>query len=243
MKKILCHVSKKLIKPEEGHRGDFIRKEIFRLIQKDYPDFKQNSYISLEELNHFRKIYLTSLIKKETGELDKLEKEVLEAISKNKILSENIEMGIEKGLTFGQKLADTFAKFAGGWTFIICFFLFIIFWIGINIWLLAVQSFDPYPFILLNLILSCLAAIQAPIIIMSQNRLEEKDRKRGEYDYKVNLKAELEIRLLDEKMDHLVMHQYKRMLEIQELQMDYLEDILKQLEINSFHSGKISERK
>lgn len=229
-------MTKKPIKPEEAHRGDFIRKEIFRLIQKDYPDFTQTSYISLEELNRYRKIYLASLIRRETGELNRLEKEVVDAISKNKILSENIEIGIEKELTFGQRVADHFAKFAGSWTFIICFFLFIAAWIGINIWLLMKAPFDPYPFILLNLILSCLAAVQAPIIIMSQNRLEEKDRKRGEHDYKVNLKAELEIRLLDEKMDHLVMHQYKRMLEIQELQMDYLEDILKQLEVSLFKS-------
>ncbi|MBA2653774.1 MAG: DUF1003 domain-containing protein [Gammaproteobacteria bacterium] len=231
MNNIICHITNKII--EEGHRGDLIRKEIFRLIQKDYPDFRQDSYISIEELNHYRKIYLASLIKKETHELNDLEQEVVEAISINKILSKDIEIGFEKDLTFGQNLADKFAKFAGSWTFIICFFLFITFWVVVNILLLTVKPFDPYPFILLNLILSCLAAIQAPIIIMSQNRLEEKDRKRGEHDYKVNLKAELEIRLLDEKMDHLVMHQYKRMLEVQELQMDYLEDILKQFEVNS----------
>jgi uncharacterized membrane protein len=243
MDNIICHVTKKPIKPEEGQRGDFIRNEIFRLIQKDCPDFGQNSYISLEELSHYRKIYLKNLIKKEAGELNKLEEEVVEAISKNKILSENIEIGIDKELTFGQNLADKFAKFAGSWIFIICFFLFITFWIIINILLITINHFDPYPFILLNLILSCLAAIQAPIIIMSQNRLEEKDRMRGEHDYKVNLKAELEIRLLDEKMDHLVMHQYKRMLEIQELQMDCLEDIIKQLEDKPSNGDKSSQQK
>lgn len=233
MTNITCHITKKPLKPEEGHRGDFIRKELFKLIKKDHPDFNQDSYISVEELNHYRKIYLASVIKKETGELNTLENEVVDAIFKNKLLSENIEIYLEKKLTFGQKLADIIAKFAGSWTFIIFFFSIIIFWVGINVWLLTINPFDPYPFILLNLILSCLAAIQAPIIIMSQNRVEEKDRERGEYDYKVNLKAELEIRLLDEKMDHIMMHQYKRMLEIQELQMDCLEDIQKQVEENS----------
>lgn len=232
---IMSHITRKILKPEEGYRGDFIRIEIFKLIKKDHPDFNQDSYISVEELNHYRKIYLASLIKKETGELNTLEREVVDAISKNKFLSENIEIYIEKKLNFGQRLADIIAKFAGSWTFIIFFFSIITFWVGINIWLLTTNPFDPYPFILLNLILSCLAAIQAPIIIMSQNRLEEKDRTRGEHDYQVNLKAELEIRLLDEKMDHIMMHQYKRMLEIQELQMDYLDDILKKIEEKLFN--------
>ncbi|MEJ7679223.1 MAG: DUF1003 domain-containing protein [Segetibacter sp.] len=98
-----------------------------------------------------------------------------------------------------------------------------------NVWFLSHKAFDPYPFILLNLILSCLAAIQAPIIMMSQNRQEHKDRIRSEHDYKINLKAELEIKLLHEKVDHLLIHQNKRLMEIQQIQADYLEDILKQL--------------
>ncbi len=236
MNNIICHITKKSLKPEEAHRGDFIRKGIFKLLQKDYPDFNQDSYISFEELNRYRKIYLASLIKKESSELNQLEKEVVNAITKNVIISENIELDIVEKLTLGQRLADIIAKFGGSWTFIVIFFSFVISWVAINIWLLTIKPFDPYPFILLNLILSCIAAIQAPIIMMSQNRLEDKDRRRGEHDYKVNLKAELEIRLLDEKLDHLMMHQYKRLLEIQELQTDYLEDILKKIEKNSTNS-------
>jgi uncharacterized membrane protein len=97
----------------------------------------------------------------------------------------------------------------------------------VNAWMLRYRPFDPFPFILLNLILSCLAAIQAPIIMMSQNRQEQKDRQRAEHDYKINLKAELEIKLLSEKIDHLLVHQNKKLLEIQEIQIDYLEDLLK----------------
>ncbi len=104
---------------------------------------------------------------------------------------------------------------------------------GINIYVLASKPFDPYPFILLNLILSCLAAIQAPVIMMSQNRKEQKDRARSENDFKINLKAELEIKILNEKVDHLMIHQNKRLLEIQEIQSDYLEDILKLLRVNN----------
>jgi uncharacterized membrane protein len=100
---------------------------------------------------------------------------------------------------------------------------------AVNLFILATRPFDPYPFILLNLILSCLAAIQAPIIMMSQNRQESKDRIRSEHDYKVNLKAELEIRLLHEKIDHLLLQQNQRLMEIQQLQVDLMDDILDKL--------------
>jgi uncharacterized membrane protein len=172
---------------------------------------------------------LTSLITLEKGEIAVIDRDVMEAIKNNSILSENIQDEIEADLTFGQKLADSVAAFGGSWTFIITFFSFILFWIIINIWFLATRPFDPFPFILLNLILSCLAAIQAPIIMMSQNRQEQKDRQRSEHDYKINLKAELEIKLLSEKIDHLLAHQNKKLLEIQEVQTDYLEDLMKEL--------------
>ena len=136
---------------------------------------------------------------------------------------------MEAQLTLGQRMADKIAVFGGSWTFIIAFFSFILIWIMVNIWFLAIKPFDPYPFILLNLILSCLAAMQAPIIMMSQNRQDQKDRKRGENDYKINLKAELEIKLISEKIDHLLVHQNKKLLEIQEVQTDYLEDLMKEL--------------
>lgn len=230
MKQSISDTSKAPMDETKGYRGDCIRKEIFSLIQQDHPDFTLNSYISLHDLNAYRKQYLTSLIDYEMGEINELEKEVIDAMTKNKLLSENIEADIEKKLTFSQRIADIIAKFGGSWTFIICFFVFMGGWIALNIFILLTRPFDPYPFILLNLILSCLAAVQAPIILMSQNRVEEKDRRRGEHDYKVNLKAELEIRMLDEKINHLITHQYKRLFDIQQLQLDYLEDILKKLE-------------
>jgi uncharacterized membrane protein len=153
----------------------------------------------------------------------------MDAIKNNSLLSENIENVIEDRLTVGQRIADKIAVFGGSWTFIVTFFLFILAWMGINIWILATKSFDPFPFILLNLILSCLAAIQAPVIMMSQNRKEQKDRIRSENDYKINLKAELEIKILSEKIDHMIAHQNRKLLEIQELQTDYLEDLMKEI--------------
>ena len=130
-------------------------------------------------------------------------------------------------LTFGEKLADACAEILGSWRFIVFQSIVLTLYILWN--LISEIPFDPYPFIFLNLILSCLAAIQAPIIMMSQNRQEQKDRKRGEHDYKVNLKAELEIKLLSEKMDHLLVHQNRKLLEIQEVQIDYLEDLMKEV--------------
>jgi len=229
MESITSHISKKQLSPAECYRGNEIREPIYKLIQQDHPDFKEESYISSEEMNAYRKMYLAKLVKEEAGEVSDLEHEVIDAITHNKILSENIEDDIEEQTTFGQKIADHIATFGGSWTFIICFFLFILIWMSVNIWILTSRPFDPYPFILLNLILSCLAAIQAPIIMMSQNRQEQKDRQRSEHDYKINLKAEIEIKLLHEKIDHLIVHQNKRLLDIQEIQADYLEDILREV--------------
>jgi len=122
-------------------------------------------------------------------------------------------------------LADRLADYAGSWRFIGIFFAVLLLWIAINSVVLIWKPFDPYPFILLNLILSCLAAIQAPVIIMSQNRQEAKDRLRAEQDYRVNLKAEVEIRHLHEKIDHLLINQWQRLLEIQEVQTELMEEV------------------
>jgi uncharacterized membrane protein len=224
------HISKKEIEKGEYVQGNDIRDGIFNLIQADFPDFEKNSYISIEELNTYRRLYLTSLITEERNELAQIDNEVMNAIKNNSILSENIEDEIETRLTLGQQIADKVATFGGSWAFIITFFSFILGWILINIWMLSSgAAFDPFPFILLNLLLSCLAAIQAPIIMMSQNRQEQKDRQRAEHDYKINLKAELEIKLLSEKIDHMVAYQNKKLLEIQEIQTDYLQDVLNEL--------------
>ena len=223
----VSHISKKEIPNGEEVRGKDIREGIFDLITSKFQDFSLESFISNDELNRYRRLYLTSLITEEKGELAIIDNDVMSAIKNNAILSENIQDEMEAELTFQQRLADKIAEFGGSWVFIITFFSFILVWMILNIWILTTGPFDPFPFILLNLILSCLAAIQAPIIMMSKNRKEQKDRKRSEYDYKINLKAELEIKLLSEKIDHLLVHHNKKLLEIQELQTDYLEDLMK----------------
>lgn len=229
MKKGRCQITGKELPLSQLIKGAAVRPKILALIKKEYPEFTEDSYLSLEVLNQYRKKYIEVTLKEEIGELSSLEKEVLESINKNELLTSNIEPSIERKLTPGDKLADRIASFGGSWVFIILFFSFLIIWMGINVFVLMRRPFDPYPFILLNLILSCLAAIQAPIIMMSQNRQEDKDRRRSEHDYKINLKAELEIRLLHEKIDHLILQQNQRLLEIQELQVDLMEDIIAKL--------------
>ena len=220
-----CFITKKELSDDDLLIFASIRPQLAALIKMDFPTITDKHYISHEAMNGYRTKYLEDLIGKETKELNKLDKDVVEAMNANLLLSQNIETDIEGTFTLGQRIADKIASFGGSWTFIIFFFSFILIWIAINIWVLLWQPFDPFPFILLNLILSCLAAIQAPIIMMSQNRQEEKDRARSEHDYKINLKAELEIRLLHEKIDHLIVHQNKRLLDIQQLQLDYLDEL------------------
>jgi uncharacterized membrane protein len=227
--KISC-ISNKEIPLGEEIKGKDIREGVFDLIKLQHPQFNLDKFISLAELNTFRRLYLASLITQENEELATINNDVIYAIKNNLILSENIIDTVETELTFGQKVADKVAALGGSWTFIILFFLFILIWIIINIWLLSNKPFDPYPFILLNLILSCLAAIQAPLILMSQNRQEEKDREQSQHDYKINLKAELEIKLLNEKIDHLLVQQNRKLLEIQEVQIDFLEDLFKKMQ-------------
>ena len=161
------------------------------------------------------------------GELTQLEKEVVASMKEQETLAENLNRAFEKSVTFGQRVADRVASFGGSWTFIIFFALVLAVWISLNSFALLSRPFDSYPFILLNLILSCLAAIQAPVIMMSQNRMEVRDRLRSENDYQVNLKAELEIRHLHEKLDVLLKHQWQKLLEIQQIQMDFMKELVR----------------
>lgn len=220
-----CFITGKLMSRKEMVRGTALRKNLIEFIKRDFPEFNEEKWISQEALHSFRRKYLADIVASEIGELDKVQKEVLSAISKQEIISENIEVEDEEKLSPGQWLADKVAMFGGSWLFIILFGVIIILWVILNSDYLVNKGFDPYPYILLNLILSCLAALQAPVIMMSQNRKEAKDRRRSEHDYKVNLKAELEIRMLHEKIDHLMLFQTQSILELQEMQLDYLEEL------------------
>lgn len=227
MDKIICN--KKIKKRNDYIKGSLIRESIFELIQKNNPEFTRDCYIKQKEVDKYRNIHLENLIKKERKNFNELDSDVIQSVTSKKFISDNIENDLDEKYTYGQRVADKVAAFGGSWTFIVIFFIFLLLWMSINVWILITKPFDPYPFILLNLILSTLASVQAPIIMMSQNRQEDKDRKRGENDYKVNLKSEIEIKLLHEKIDHLMLSQNKRLMEIQELQTDYLEEIIEKL--------------
>jgi len=215
----------------EGIVGALIRPSIFQLIVADHPEFTEEDYITFSELAIYREKYIADFLQKEIGELTLLEKKVVDTLMDKSTISDKIEENtIGDSITFGQRLADKVASFGGSWTFIISFGIFITIWILLNIFFLQSKSFDPFPFILLNLILSCIAALQAPVIMMSQNRQEEKDRERSKKDYMINLKSELEIRILHEKIDHLMMHQQQNLIEIQKVQIDMMNDILKRIE-------------
>ena len=205
--------------------GKSIRIPIVKLIQKDCPSFKTSESIATSELNAYREKYIALFLQSEIGELTDIHKNVIKSIHTDKSFVSKVEDKVDNR-TYGQVIADKVANFGGSWTFIISFFVFILIWIASNVYLLMNKGFDPYPFILLNLILSCLAALQAPIIMMSQNRQEEKDRERAKKDYMINLKSELEIRMLDEKIDHLIMQQQQELVEIQKMQIEMMNDIL-----------------
>lgn len=210
-------------------KGSSVRSSLLAIIKNNYPDFNNDSNISIDELNEYRNRYIDSIMLEEYGDLSQLEKEVLSRLKDRDFIARNVEEEIHKKRTVGQRVSDIVAQFGGSWVFIGIFFVFIMIWMLINILLLNQKAFDPYPFILLNLVLSCIAAIQAPVIMMSQNRKEERDRERSINDYKVNLKAEMEIKLLHEKIDHVISHQNQRLLEILQIHNDYLDDITKKL--------------
>jgi uncharacterized membrane protein len=202
-----------------------VRHTVADLIRAQHPAWSSDSYICHVDLGRFRGQYVQTLLEDEKGELTALEQEVVQSLQEHDLISANIDIMFDQKLSFGERLADKIAALGGSWRFLIGFGVFLLLWIAANSVAFFWRPADPYPFILLNLILSCLAAVQAPIIMMSQNRQEEKDRVRAEHDYRVNLKSELEIRHLHEKIDHLLLHQWERLVEIQQVQLELLNEL------------------
>lgn len=205
--------------------ASIVRHAIADLIRRDMGKWDEAGWVCLDDLQRFQHRYVEEMLRAEKGEISELEREVLDSLRKQETLSANADLEFDAGLTLGQRLADRIADFGGSWTFLIFFGLVIFAWMFLNSYVLATRPFDPYPYILLNLCLSCLAAVQAPVIMMSQNRQEARDRLRAVRDYQVNLKAELEIRHLHQKLDHLLSHQWERLVEIQEIQMELINEV------------------
>jgi uncharacterized membrane protein len=205
--------------------GEMVRPAIAELIVREHPSWSVAGTLCTECLDRYRADYVQDVLETGKGELSQLEQDVVSSLREEELLSADLNTQFDQQLTLGQRVADHVAEFGGSWAFIGIFAAVMVVWMAINSFALLRQPFDPFPFILLNLVLSCLAAVQAPVIMMSQNRQEAKDRLRAENDYRVNLKAELEIRHLNEKIDLLLSRQWNRLIEIQRIQVELMEEL------------------
>ena len=222
---VICQICKEHKKMSDMLSAEIVREPIVDKIKMNHPDWSPQGFICIADLNRYRAEYVKDVIKADKGELSKLEEQVVVSMKEQALLSQNINVEYDRQRSFGEIMADKLADFGGSWLFIGIFCGVLIIWLVMNSVALIMKPFDPYPYIFLNLVLSCLAAIQAPVILMSQNRQEVRDRLHAEQDYRVNLKAELEIRHLHEKIDHLLMNQWQRLMEIQQIQMELMEEL------------------
>ncbi|WP_226577861.1 DUF1003 domain-containing protein [Acuticoccus sediminis] len=199
-----------------------VRPTVSALLARDHPAWREGAWICRRDLDEYRRRYITELLTSAIGELGPLEREVIESITTGDLVTEVAGTAYDAQASFGERMADRMSAFGGSWGFILSFCAICTLWMILNVtgWLFV--PFDPYPFILLNLALSTLAAIQAPIIIMSQRRLEAKDRLRAENDYQVNLKAELEVRQIHEKIDYQLTQHIARLERLEQLQAEVL---------------------
>jgi len=220
-----CQLCGRSVPISRAIHGEAVRPSIVDEIVRERPDWRPDGWICADDLRRFRARRIESVLASERGELTSLERDVVEALSRHETLAKDVEAEFERERSFGETAADRIAAFGGSWTFLIAFGAFLVGWMAVNTVVAIARPFDPYPFILLNLVLSSLAAVQAPVIMMSQNRQEAKDRLRAVHDYRVNLKAELEVRQLHEKLDHLLSRQWQRLVEIQQVQLDLLEEL------------------
>jgi uncharacterized membrane protein len=199
-----------------------LRPALIAMIRAEHPSLSDSDLIATRTANRYRSVYIEQLLRHERGAFTDLDAEIVKSIANQETLAGNIEDDFAGDRTIGDRAADTLASFGGSWAFLVSFAAFLAAWMMWN------QSrgpgaFDPFPFILLNLILSTIAAIQAPVIMMSQRRQESRDRMRARSDYQVNLKAELEIRLLHEKIDHLIAREWQRLEEARAVQLEILD--------------------
>jgi len=224
-KTAVCEVCGQVKAASEVFPLAIVHESIWKMIQRDHPRISREGSICSADLSAYRMEFIKKTLEEEKGELTALEQEVVTSIQEQETVSRDIHKEYEGRLTFGQRMADRLATYGGSWKFILTFLGVLFCWIIINTVLLMRRPFDPYPFILLNLVLSCLAAFQAPVIMMSQNRQDAKDRLRSEHDYRVNLKAELEVRYLHQKLDHFLKKEWQTLLEIQEVQIDLMNEL------------------
>ena len=221
-----CQICGSTVASHDAVPGSLVRENIATLIAARHPGWDRAGFVCRACLNGFRTAYVRAEMEKDRGELSALEEEVMSSLHDGALVAGNLNRQFDRSLTLGERVADRVADFGGSWRFIITFFVLMAVWITSNSVYILFRPFDPFPYILLNLVLSLLAAVQAPVILMSQNRQESRDRMRAENDYQVNLKAELEVRTIGEKLDLLIHHQWAHLLEIQQIQTEMIEDML-----------------
>lgn len=221
-----CHVCGNAFDPSHLRGFNAVRSGLAQEIELTHPGWGPGKFICNADLRKVRARHVEKMLVEERGALSSLDREVIASFALGETITQNTD-DLDEPETFGARAADIVARFGGSWTFILLFTGSLVVWMALNVTALLFRPFDPYPFILLNLVLSSVAAIQAPVIMMSQRRQETKDRRRSENDYRVNLKAELEIRQLHEKLDHQMADQWDKLAELQQMQIDMLEDIAK----------------
>jgi len=227
--KVRCQITGQMLEKSHAIQAESIRPVILAMIKADYPGFDEEGYVCKPELDKYWTKYTEGVMMREKSSLSDLEKEVLDSMSQYEILSSNLNVEYQQKLTFGERVSDRMANFGGSWRFLGIFVAVFALWVIINSVIFLFTPFDPYPFIFLNLVLSGLAAVQAPIILMSQNRQDARDRLRAEHDFKVNLKAELEIRNLHEKIDQILNNQWQRFMDSQQLQGELLQELMQRV--------------
>ncbi|MDB6077528.1 MAG: hypothetical protein JWO82_1275 [Akkermansiaceae bacterium] len=233
-----CAISGNLVDDLEAVPVVSLRPSLLAYLRRKHPGVADGDIVSRTSLDNLRAEYIEESLPNEIGEVTDSEREVIESLRNHELLAErpNDEEAEARAASFGDRLADRIASFGGSWTFILSFITFLGLWVLANcLHLYHGSDADPYPFIFLNLLLSCIAALQAPVIMMSQNRGEARDRRNAMRDYQINLKAELEIRHLHEKMDHLLVHQSERLLEIQQFQTELLQRLVKKADAGDHH--------
>jgi len=225
---VTCDICGKHISLSKAYPVELVQEPLLELIRREHPDAVLEHYICLDELAGYRLRLVHSIVTGGQQEQDAVARDLQASIEEEEaMVARDAYAEYDTRSTMGERIADRVATFGGSWAFIMSFGVILLMWITINAVGLLHPPFDPYPFILLNLVLSCVAAIQAPVIMMSQNRKEAKDRLRSENDYHINLRAEIEVRSLHRKLDLLISHQWQRLLEIQEIQTEMLETFAK----------------
>ena len=215
--------TRKLVAPQK------LENKIVELIKQDRPEWEAKRGICPNCLEQYRAKKFLGYLEAEYTKISDLEKSLISKIARRGRVSKLVNVEYEATMTLGEHLADRVAKFGGSWPFIGIFGAILVGWMAFNTWVLATHAFDPYPYILLNLVLSTIAALQAPVIMMSQNRQAEKDRLQAQQDYEINLMAEIEIRDLHDKLDGLRYKQWHELWHIQQRQLEILEHLHKEL--------------